>query len=411
MCVENGWTNNRTIFPCHIKMPRCIALKGDGARCIRNVAEEGGRCRQHHEIHTLQVQQAGPEVEGRCNVFLKRGGRWARCGREPVHDHTTCTLHTNIQERRAEQRRRGEERRRQIQQERQQRVDQLTLVYQQRVRSGTATLHQALEDITLAADRGEIQFIVRQRVIENLADLIPDVDIETARENIRILAMQILVRLHHARFHQRQNAVVVPPAPPRPVTLQEISEDRQNVHRRDVSEQTNKGTATLLKQTIPPNPRTCQMILGAWIIYGFAGEQIRDLLRIYDDMNHWYRKATCRHANDFLYKRLLDGLWVLITTRPDREVHFELVKRLYQECSEASGQCCEGHLTRLVNVMVGFDDAFQPPVSWKDVIGDKLALISRTDAPLPDKVTAATQMMNELQVPEEERRVWIEALE
>jgi hypothetical protein len=60
--------------------------------------------------------------------------------------------------------------------------------------------------------------------------------------------------------------------------------------------------------------------------------------------------------------------------------------------------------------MVGFDDAFQPPVSWKDVIGDKLALISKTDAPLADKVASATQVMNELQVPAEERTVWIDAL-
>jgi hypothetical protein len=136
---------------------------------------------------------------------------------------------------------------------------------------------------------------------------------------------------------------------------------------------------------------------------------MRDLLRVYDDMMHWYTKATCRHANDFLYKRMLDGLWVLATSRPS-EIHFEIARRLFEECSEAAGQCCEGHLSRVVNVMVGFDDAFQLPVSWKDVIGDKLALISKTDAPLADKVASATQVMNELQVPAEERTVWIDAL-
>lgn len=378
-----------------------------GVQCGRTAHGDNERCRQHHEIHTMQLQQAGPELEGRCNTFLKRAGRWARCGREPGNNHPTCPRHTNIAERREENRRRLAEAREQFRRERQQRIDQWTLVYRQRVQAGTITLHQALEDITLAAERGDIPFHVRQHVIYNLADLIPDVDIETARENIRILAMQILIRNHRARIDEHP---VAPRPLPQPVTLQEIAADRQNVHRRDVSEQTNKGTETLLKQTIPENPRTCQMILGAWIIYGFE-ENVRTVLRVYDDMNAWYRKATCRRANDFLYKRMLDGLWVLITTRPDREVHFQLAKRLYEECTEATGLCCEGHLTRLVNVMVGFDDAFQPPVSWKDVLGDKLALISKTDAPREEKIASATQAMNDLGVPDEERRVWIEALE
>lgn len=393
-------------------MPQCIELKTDGLRCTRTAHGDGERCRQHHASHLEKVQQAGPEIEGRCNTFLKRriGGqqRWARCGREPVHEHATCPLHTNIAQRRAEQRRRIEERREQFRRERQQRIDQWTLVFRQRVQAGIITLHQALEDLTTAAERGEIQFHIRQQVIHNLADLIPDVDIEVARENIRLIAMQIAIQRHQARLdHQPAR----PRPPPAPVTLQEIAEDRQNVHRKDVSEQTNKGTETLLKQTVPPNPRTCQMILGAWIIYGFGDEQIRNVLRVYDDMNHWYRKATCRHTNDFLYKRLLDGLWVLIASHHDREVRYELTKRLFEECTEASGQCCEGHITRLVNVMVGFDDAFQPPVSWKDVIGDKLALISQREVPREEKVALATELMNDLRVPDEERTVWIEALE
>ncbi len=409
-CVKNEWRIKRTIFPCHIKMPRCIETLTTGTQCTRTVAEEGHRCQQHHEIHALKVQQAGPELEGRCNVFLRRRQgaeqRWARCGRHPVQDHTTCVLHTNVVERRAEARRRMEERRAQLRQERQVLIQRVTGVYRQRIQSGQITLHQALEDITVETEQGVIPWFIRHHVIDNLADLITDVDIATARENLRLLAMQIMIRRDHAAGRLPGGTR----AAPRPVTLQEIAVDRQNVHRRDVSEQTNKGTELLLGQKIPPSPRTCQMILGAWIIYGFGDARIRDVLRVYDDMQHWYSKPTCRHQNDFLYKRMLDGLWVLITSRPS-EIHFELARRLYEECSEAAGQCCEGHLTRLVNVMVGFDEAFQPPVSWKDVIGDKLALISKTDAPRAEKIASATQMMNELRVPEEERRVWIEALE
>jgi hypothetical protein len=383
-------------------MPRCIELTPSGRQCSRDSQEEDGRCHQHHQLYLVKLQQAGPEIEERCNIFLKRAGRWARCGRNPVHGHTTCRLHTNVQERRAELRRVADERIRMRNEEQQRLVNHWSNIYRQRVQNEGQTLHQVLEDITNAAERGEIPWHSRFVIIQSLADLIPDVDIHTARENLRILAMQIIIRRHQGRHL----------APRQPITLQEIAADRQNVHRRDVSEQTNKGTEVLLAQTIPENPRTCQLILGAWVIYGFGEDQIRTLLRVYDDMNNWYRKATCRHSNDFLYKRMLDGLWVLITNcKSDSGNHYQLTRRLFEECTEATGLCCEGHLTRLVNVMVGFDDAFRPPVSWKDVIGDKVALISKTDVPLTEKITAATQVMDELNVPSEERTVWIDALE
>jgi len=50
-------------------------------------------------------------------------------------------------------------------------------------------------------------------------------------------------------------------------------------------------------------------------------------------------------------------------------------------------------------------------VSWKDVIGGKLSVISKQDIPLSEKISEATRMMDDLAVPAEERTVWVEALE
>ena len=402
-------------------MPQCIeTVASTGRRCTRDVATEGHRCNRHHEIHTTRIQQAGPEIDGRCNVFLRRRmageQRWARCGRRLLDDHTTCELHNTVAERREEQRQEIDQRRERVRQDRLRQIVHWTNVYRESHAAGRQTLHQILEDITDATERGAIPWTLRHHIIENLADLIPEVDLATARENLRILGMQILVRRHHERVEHAPVAALRPA--PHPITLQEIAADRQNVHRRDVSVQTNKGTELLLKQVVPADPRTCQVILAHWILgYGDDRARVRSILRVYDDMDHWYTKATCRKQNDFLYRKLLDGLWVLInghaTSGEDsrKALAVELIRRLYEECTEATGLCCEGHLTRLVNVMVGFDEAFQPPVSWKDVIGGKLSVISKQDIPLSEKISEATRMMDDLAVPAEERTVWIEALE
>jgi hypothetical protein len=102
-------------------------------------------------------------------------------------------------------------------------------------------------------------------------------------------------------------------------------------------------------------------------------------------------------------------LYELIRTIPNEETRQELVKRAFEECSESVSMCCEGHLSRLCNVMVGFDDAFMPPVSTAEILQNKMGAISLLDISTEEKIEQAKKVLEELGVPSIEHEVWLEA--
>lgn len=123
----------------------------------------------------------------------------------------------------------------------------------------------------------------------------------------------------------------------------------------------------------------------------------------------WYNQSSCRMPNDYLYRNTLDGLYLAIRNVQSDDTKIELFKRTFEECVESVGMCCDGHITRLCNVMVGFDDAFRPPVPIGDLIQSKMSAIAATDVPTEEKVRQATAFFNELNVPEADRTAWLDA--
>jgi hypothetical protein len=198
---------------------------------------------------------------------------------------------------------------------------------------------------------------------------------------------------------------VVLPAPPRAVDLQRLARDRQNVHTAAVVKQTNAGEEKLLAVRTDGRP------VGLRVLRCFAarGGSLGGVLRVANDVEHWYNHGTCRTPGDRLYARVLEGLWTLIEQQP-AEVRAELKERLWEEASESVGMCTEGHLGRLVNVMAGFDDAFQPRKSVGESVQEKIAEISGMDIPTEEKVSLARKFLTELAISAEEQAPWLDAL-
>jgi hypothetical protein len=132
------------------------------------------------------------------------------------------------------------------------------------------------------------------------------------------------------------------------------------------------------------------------------------LTEVYKDMKHWGNVSEIFQAGDYLYRRTLRGLWANIQTK-NGELYKELVKRLWEECSEAVGLCATGHISRLTNVLVGFDEKFLPQVSIQEMFQNAMAAIGQQDVSPEEKRVMARKVMDEMKIPHEERDPWLEA--
>jgi len=200
-----------------------------------------------------------------------------------------------------------------------------------------------------------------------------------------------------------------PPPPPRQ-GLAAIAHDRQNVHTRPVSEQTNRGLEKLVEKQARYS-RNLNTTSG-WFVARWLNMSIDtwpNIVRVGEDMWRWYTTRTCRQTEDRLYKKTLDGLYLMIRDVKDDDMRKELFKRAYEECFESVGMCCDGHISRLCNVLVGFDDAFAPPVPFGEILQARMSAIAALEVETDEKIRQATAFFNEFAVPEADRSAWLEA--
>ena len=190
--------------------------------------------------------------------------------------------------------------------------------------------------------------------------------------------------------------------------LAAIARDSQNVHTTAVSQQTNAGLDKLLAAARDDRSmRSPEWLAAKWLVRSYGNWNA--VSRIVNDMQHWYNMSYCKAPNDYLYRRTLDGLYLTIQQIKDMEIRTELYRRSFEECYESVGQCCEGPISRLCNVLVGFDDAFAPPVPFGEILQNKMAAIAALEVDTQEKLRQATEFFNEFAVPETERSAWLEA--
>ncbi len=187
--------------------------------------------------------------------------------------------------------------------------------------------------------------------------------------------------------------------------LGKIAKDGQSIHTIAVTKTTNDGIFILENQEVPQRQRTLYEIEQAWIPR-FGAEKVEILMK---DMKDWGSRPQVMDKKKNLYKSVLRGLWAKIKSFDDAELKSELVNRLFEECTEALGMCADGHVGRLINVLVGYDEQFKNNISPKEYFQNNMALIAQSDVPLAFKIDQAKKLMEEAEIPQEEREAWLEA--
>jgi len=191
-----------------------------------------------------------------------------------------------------------------------------------------------------------------------------------------------------------------PPPPVKPRTeLHGLSMDKQNVHTTAIVNQTKSILEPLEAVPIPEGQDTLCEIINAWEMKSGKSAVIRD-------MANWYKVSECRKTDDYFYKHTLDAVWARIKLHEHKT---ELIERLWEECKDAVSLCCEGHISRLASVLVGFDEDAHQEVSVGERLQHQMAAIDAMNLSPEEKVDHAWRVFTELNIPMQDRYAWVDA--
>jgi hypothetical protein len=191
-----------------------------------------------------------------------------------------------------------------------------------------------------------------------------------------------------------------------------LATDEQNVHTQEVSSQTNETIQRLLAIPIPPDQKSRATLFTAW--NNLLGPTREQKITVAVDVDRHFQLMHCRtqppQPPDMLYRKMVRGLVAYITRVQDTEVQTNLWQRMYEECRESLEMCIDGHISRLANVLVGFDENYKAPVSQGELVQNRISAISAMDVPTHEKARLATEFFEEIALPTDHRTAWLEAL-
>jgi len=188
--------------------------------------------------------------------------------------------------------------------------------------------------------------------------------------------------------------------------LQKIAGDAQNVHTRVINRQTKQYMDIINSVIVPKDQKTIDEIVTAWL--SVLEKSWSDIIPVYNDMIEWGKNDTIFSKGDYLYRKVLRSLWSLIKTH-NGEIYKEILNRLWEECLESVSMCGQGHISRLANVLVGFDSKFISPQGIMERFREQISEIAAKDISIESKVSETILIMNEIEMPQEDRQVWLDA--
>ena len=358
--------------PPPVVRPICIAVKTDGVRCNKHANHDDNRCNLHHAVILRQQQteilhRAMREVKLIYNTH-RNNPRVARATVDEAMPRLIEGLTEHHQQRLRAQ------------------ADQyLIRPMANNLRILIEVANATFEQADAHVQTWVVDGIIPMRVVPQLH-----------QEILRAIQIREWQQVHRPAFRPDQREA-------------QLAADSQNVHTREITQQMRDSINILLAVEVPKDQTGSvrEMRVG-WIERGYSEHEI-DV--VYRDVVNWWNKDTIYSADDKLYRRLLRGLWWTIK-QYKADLRTELEKRLWEELRDGAipySVCTQGHVARLSNVMIGFHDAFVPPVPVGEILQQKMAAIYRMDVSQDEQLSLAKSILAELKVPADQHDNWLSA--
>lgn len=241
----------------------------------------------------------------------------------------------------------------------------------------------------------------------NDADL-PFLEHERQRRHARRAAIMAARQAARDAYLQRQaarNVRVAENRIPQPVgrELAELAADRQNVHTDVVVQKVKRTVETVLKIPVPPEYQTETLKTSGEIILecGLTKQSAWQMMAKYCADDDIYDMG---HG---IYGRVLNSVWQYIKASPHKE---DLKNILAVELKDNIGMCAQGNLSRLCNILSGYLDGVDAEAKSKnEIIGERFSALANI-IDQQQRIEAGLHVLEELEVPAEERGQWMGAL-
>ena len=358
--------------PPPVVRPICIAVKTDGVRCDKHANHDDNRCNLHHAVVLRQQQteilhRAMREVKLIYNTH-RNNPRVARATVDEAMPRLIEGLTEHHQQRLRAQ------------------ADQYL------IRPMANNLRILIEVANATFEQADAH--VQTWVVDGLIPMrvVPQLH----QEILRAIQIREWQQVHRPVFRPDQREA-------------QLAADSQNVHTREITQQMKDSMNILLAVEVPKDQTgSIREMRAGWLERGYSEYEI-DV--VYRDVVNWWNKDTIYTADDKLYRRLLRGLWWTIK-QYKVDLRAELEKRLWEELRDGAipySVCTQGHVARLSNVMIGFHDAFVPPVPVGEILQQKMAAIYGMDVSQDEQLSLAKSVLAELKVPADQHDNWLSA--
>lgn len=242
-------------------------------------------------------------------------------------------------------------------------------------------------------------------------------EIQRRRRDHRIAADALLqmqreteVRLIHLREAQNRLQVLVAANrdPVGDVNLAAFAADSQNVHRGSVQSASQVAIEVLLQRPVPAGQNTVQEIEAMWVTLYQPGRHSEEARQRFNRTCTELKQDVDPQRNlvafDYTYVQVLSHVWASIKVH---EHSIALCNRLFEEVQSGIGMCSNGKMTRLLNVLQGFDEQIVASIG-RDSFQNKFATL--TGLPLAERRAAAAVVFAEHHIPVAEQAAWLEPL-
>jgi hypothetical protein len=192
--------------------------------------------------------------------------------------------------------------------------------------------------------------------------------------------------------HDLEQGVTFARDPEGGINLRAFAADHENVHRSSV-----QGTTSRRVKEVMEFP-----VCGADVFQELMDRQLPTAV-LNEILGNKDVSAFCQNYTD-----VLNRVWGYIRSRESAEEQAQLVARLVQEVMDGMETCPNGKICRLVNVLAGFYEFRESAAKDREEFQRRFASLTLTAD--PERDAAAEALMDEYEIPEDERGGWLGAL-